>query len=70
MAKEADYRLTVTVYPPPESMKAGYHPVTFGVLLPESLARVLMATPVGNVGLAIESRPGILTDKSRLVSFK
>lgn len=63
MAK--DYRISITVYSDRE-----HPPVTFSVLIPEELGLILMATPVVKVGLSIDTRPHILSDKSKLVSFR
>lgn len=60
-----DYRLIITVYSDKE-----HPPINFKVIIPEALARILMATPVKACSLAVESHPGIIEDKSRLVEFK
>lgn len=59
------YGVTITVYSTPE-----YPPISFRVLIPEMLARTLLATPVKAVGLAVESTPNIVEDKTPLLDFK
>ena len=58
------YRLTVTIFSDKE-----HPPLRFRVMVPDELALMLMATPVKNVSLAIEQKPGFETT-SELVEFK
>lgn len=61
-----EYRLNITVI---SSKPKEYKPITFAVAVPETLAKMLMATPVGSVSLGIELKGHIL-DKSRFLDFK
>lgn len=60
MASEK-YRLLITFYPKDTK---NYNPITLGIELPEYNARVLMATPLSSVGLAMERAGGIILDQT------
>jgi hypothetical protein len=61
-----DYGLNVTVWSAHEEMP----PIFFRLSIPESLALSLMATPIRAVTLAVESKPGIIDSRTRLLDFK
>lgn len=61
-----DYRVIITVY----SSSKEYPPINFAVQVSEALAKMLMATPVGKIGIAVERSGGIVLDKTRLLDFK
>ena len=54
---ETEYRLSITVHSTPD-----YHPITIVCRLPEYQAKVLMATPVKSVGLAVQRAGGMIVD--------
>lgn len=60
----AQYRLIVTVISDKE-----HAPIRFAVSVPDSLALILMKTPVKAVSLAISQGINVL-DKSKLLDFK
>ena len=59
-----DYRLTITV-----NSDKDHYPVTLSVGVPEELAKLLMATPVKSVSLAVGAKPGYIS-KLPLLDFK
>ena len=66
---EPEYAVTVQANPSPEGKAQGYKPVTFRCIIPPELAVLLMRTPVHSVSLGVESRPGIIEDKTKLLDF-
>lgn len=63
-----DYRARFTIIP----FSKEYKPITIVVKIPEELALMMMATPVGQVSIGVErsGAGGILLDKTPLLDFK
>ena len=59
MADKTAYRLNITIYSTPD-----YQPINLCVKLDEYQARVLMATPVKSVGLAVQRAGGMILDST------
>ena len=61
-----EYKLNIIVYP----NHPDYAPIRLSVLIDEYNARVLMATPVKDIGMSIERAGGFVLDKlSRPVEY-
>lgn len=60
-----EYRLAVTIHSDKE-----HRPISITVGVPESLALILMATPVKNISLSISQKGGLVIDNARLLDFK
>jgi spore cortex formation protein SpoVR/YcgB (stage V sporulation) len=59
-----DYILKVTIIPPVDKQTyQGYSPITLGMKITEDMARILQATPVGSVDLAVERGGGMVLDR-------
>ena len=59
-----EFRLTITV-----NSDRQHPPIVFRVAIPGNLAVLLMSTPITSVSLAVESKPGIVADKTKLLDF-
>lgn len=53
------YRVNFTIYPKGEY---GYKPITISCRLSEYQAKVIMATPVLNIGVSVERAGGMVID--------
>lgn len=60
-----EYRAIITVV----SSHKDYPPINFAVVIPEELAKMLMATPIGTMSISIEFKGNTL-DQIKLVDFK